>query len=298
MESAPSETDLKIMPNQFKLHVVPPPAPLEWTHPRQLFKKTLWHHLIQDSHPIGHFYIEMESEKSNAYGVSRVITGMSRQNRNLSTLKVALEQIGMGTFFYDFPGKLDSGVDARRGVEWARQKGRLKTVVVPLSSEQAGLLFDELHQWVLNGSFLHYGGGHQILLGQGSGCAEMGAHFFNLALGKKAVPESWIRKVYAPNRLIGGGNTGRKVGMLKLYLEGLEWAKGPEDGRLIATPDMELTWDWLEKNHPGKQVVTLTPEDFPGTLEPVERIRFTAGYPVASEETLREQWARLRLDPA
>jgi hypothetical protein len=254
--------------------------------------------LIQDTHPIGHFYIEIESETPNAYGVNRVITGMSRQNRNRSTLKVAMEQIGMGTFFYDFPGKLDSGVDAHRGVEWARRTGRLKTVVVPLSPGQVRVLFDELHQWILNGSFRHYGGGHQILLGQGSGCAEMGAHFFNLAIGKKAVPESWIRRVYAPNRLVGGGDTGRKVGMLKLYLEGLEWAQGPEDGRLIATPDMELAWEWLEKHHPGKQWVTLTPADFPVAEEVVERIRFTAGYPVESEETLRQQWARLRVDPA
>jgi hypothetical protein len=298
MESSPPQTDLKAMPNQFKLHVVPPPAPLEWTHPRELLKKTLWHHLIQDTYPIGHFYIEIESETPNAYGVNRVITGMSRQNRNRSTLKVAMERIGMGTFFYDFPGKLDSGVDAHRGVEWARRRGRLKTVVVPLSPEQVRLLFDELHLWILNGSFRHYGGGHQILLGQGSGCAEMGAHFFNLALGKKAVPESWIRRVYAPNRLVGGGDTGRKVGMLKLYFEGLEWAKGPEDGRLIATPDMELAWEWLEKHHPGKQWVTLTPADFPLAEEAVERIRFTAGYPVESEETLRQQWARLRVDPA
>lgn len=298
MESAPPQTRLTTMPNQFKLHVVPPPASLDWTHPRQLLKKTLWHHLIQDSHPIGHFYIEIECEEPNAYGVKHVISGMSRQHRNRSTVKVAMEQIGMGTFFYDFPGKLDAGVDARRGVEWARQKGRLKTVVVPLSSERARLLFEELHLWILNGSFRHYGGGHQILLGQGSGCAEMGAHFLNLALGKKAIPESWIRKVYAPNHLVGGARTGRRVGMLQLYLEGLEWAKGPEDGQLIATPDMELAWDWLEKHYPGKPVVTLTPAEFPADLEPVERIRFTAGYPLESEETLNQQWARLRLDPA
>jgi hypothetical protein len=286
------------MPNRFKLHIVPPPAPLGWSHPRELLIKTLWHHLIQDSHPIGHFYIEIEADLPNAYGVNRVITGMSRQNRNRSTLKVAMERIGMGTFFYDFPGKLDSGADAQRGVEWARRNGRLKTVEVAMSSEQARLLLEELHFWILNGSFRHYGGGHQILLGQGSGCAEMGAHFLNLALGKKAIPESWIRRVYAPNRLVGGGRTGRKVGMFQLYQDGLEWAKGSDDGHLIATPDMELAWDWLEKHHPGKEIVSLSAGDLLPDAGPVERIRFTAGYPLESEESLREQWARLRLDPA
>ncbi len=283
------------MPNCFKLHIVPPPASLEWTSPRVLLKKTLWYHLIQDSHPIGHFYIEIESETPNAYGVKRVITGMSRTNRNRSTLKVAFERIGMGTFFYDFDGKLDAGGDGREGLELAARKGRLKTITVPLDADRATLLFDELHQWIAHGSFRHYGGGHQILKGQGSGCAEMGAHFLNLALGKSAVPESWIRRVYAPNRLVGGPRTGRRVGLFSLYLSGTAWAEGGHDGQLIATPDMELAWSWLEQHYPGKAEVILRASDFPAGLPDCERIRFEAGYPAESEDSIREQWSRLKL---
>lgn len=284
------------MANQFKLHVVPPPASLEWAHPRGLLLKTLWFHLIQDSHPIGHYYIELESDRENPYGVKRVITGMSRRNRNRSTLKVASERLGMGTFFYDFPGKLDAGSEGAAGVLEADKKGRLKTLTIPLSAERVEILFDELHRWIAHGSFRHYGGGHEILKGQGSGCAEMGGHFFNLALGKKAIPEAWFRKVYAPNHLIGGAATGRRVGMLQVYREGLAWGKGPEDGRLIYTPDMELTWNWLEKQYPGEKEVVLSLKDFPENLEDARRIEFTAGYPAESEESIREEWARLRLE--
>jgi hypothetical protein len=283
------------VPNCFKLHIVPPPASLEWTSPRELLKKTLWHHLIQDSHPIGHFYIEIESETPNAYGVKRVITGMSRANRNLSTLKVAFERIGMGTFFHDFDGKLDAGEDGREGLELAARKGRLKTITVPLDADRVTLLFDELHQWISHGSFRHYGGGHQILKGQGSGCAEMGAHFLNLALGKSAIPESWVRRVYAPNHLVGGPRTGRKVGLFSLYLRGTAWAEEAHEGQLIATPDMELAWSWLEQHHPGKSEVVLKVSDFPAGLAACERIRFEAGYPPESEDSIREQWARLKL---
>ena len=279
----------------FKLHVIPPPRPLGWQNPRTLLFDTLYHHVIQDSAPIGHFYIEVRNARPNAYGVSHFITGMSRTDRLKTTLKVIKDQVGLGTFFYDFPGALDQGVDAARQIRKYQSRNRIKTVRVPLSPERADLLFDELHQWIRHGSFRHYGGGHRILRGEGSGCADMGAHFLRLALDCDVIPKDWIREVYGHFELMGNVSEGKRVGLLRVFQKGAQWASGPGEGRLYSTPDMELTWSWLDRFAPGESEVVLTPERVTWTQGGASRIQFEAGYPLESELTVQQIWNRVKI---
>jgi hypothetical protein len=284
------------MGSWFKLHVIPPPNPLGWQSPRSLLTDTLWHHILQDEAPIGHFYIEFKSEVPWKNGVGHVLTGMSRKNANLSTLRVMREQVGLGTFFHDFPGKLDSGRAAQKELLKVQKKNRLKSIKVDVTPERAHLLFDELNEWIRHGSHLHYGGGHQILKGEGAGCAEMGAHFLNLALGIKATPREWIRSVYAPLELVGGPKTGRRIGLTRIFLEGKSWAKSENEGVLYATPDMELTWEWLSRYAPGKNEVSLSPAEITWAGDPAQRVQFQELYPNLSSESLAEVWGQIRLD--
>jgi hypothetical protein len=279
----------------FKLHVIPPPRPLDWTSPRTLLQNTLWHHLLQDQAPIGHFYIEIKSKIPSKTGASHVLTGMSRLHSNRSSVRVVLDQIGLGTFFHDFPGKLDRGVLALRELEWAKKKGRWKSLTVSLSDERAELLFEELGAWIENGSFRHYGGGHEILKGEGAGCAEMGAHFLNLALGLRAVPRDWIRSVYAPKELVGGPRTGNRVGLLRVWREGTFWGQDASNGLLYATPDMELAWKWLEEFSPGVEEVVLQPSHVTWSKDVEPRISFLAGYPKESPEIQKQVWESIRI---
>lgn len=284
------------MGSYFKLHVIPPPRPLGWESPRSLLLDTLWHHVLQDQAPIGHFYIEFGSDAPWKNGVSRVLTGMSRKNANASTLKVMRERVGLGTFFYDFPGKLDNGLKAMRELERAGKSNRLKTLRVDLDAGRAAVLFEELDEWIRHGSHCHYGGGHRILLGEGSGCAEMGAHFLNLALGLQATPKEWIRSVYAPLSLVGGSRTGRKVGLSRVLFEGSAWARDEKEGMLYATPDMELAWKWLERFAPGKTEAAISPAQVTWSAEPVRRIEFAALYPQTDPVELARVWDEVRID--
>ncbi len=284
------------MSSWFKLHVIPSRKPLDWACPRNLLKCTLFNHLVQDLAPIGHFFVEIESDQPNRYGVKRVVSGMSRENKNQSTIAVIKEGVGLGSFFYDFKGALDSSEDAVHELEWAKKRKRLKTITVPVSSETAAVLMDEMDQWIRNASFRHYSGGLEILKGQGSGCAEFGAHFFNLALGSMATPKEWIRSVYAAKKLTGGQRTGKKVSIFRVFLQGTAWAKDPVDGFLYATPDMDLTWSWMEKRAPGAVEMTLEPKDITWNQgEKFSRISFEAGYSKESEEEVRKQWRKISL---
>ena len=279
---------------QFKLHIIPPPYPLDWSSPRSLLIKTLVNHFIQDPAPIGHFFIEIESEVQNPFGVRHVLTGMSRLKKNASTLAVIRKQVGLGTFFYDFEGKLDQAARAKSQLDWAKKRKRLKTISVTLTEERAKLLMDELGVWISEGSFKHYGGGGlSILKGEGSGCAEFGMHFFNLALGKSAAHPDWIRTVYSPKPLTGGELTQKKVTLTKVFLKGEEWAKDENDGFLYATPDMELVTAWLEKNYPGKQEIALTAAAVTWAKSEAHRVLFQANYPKTSEPEIKLQWNRI-----
>ncbi len=283
------------MESFFKLHVVPPPKPLDWGSPRGLLRDTLIHHVIQDPAPIGHFYIEIKSGIPGPFGVRHVLTGMSRAHRNRSTLKVIRDQVGLGTFFYDFPGMVDHGLDSLKKLEWARALNRLKTVVVPLDESRAALLLEELDLWLKHGCHRHYGGGHRILKGEGSGCAEFGAHFFNLASGKGVVPAAWIRSVYAPKELVGGPRTDRRVSLFRVFLDGRSWASDESTGILYSTPDMELAWKWLESLAPGTSECILDDEAWRETGRAARRIEFDSAYPRETEEGVRALWRRISL---
>jgi hypothetical protein len=123
----------------------------------------------------------------------------------------------------------------------------------------------------------------------------MGAHFFNLAFGKKAVPREWIRSVYAPKHLVGGHLTGLKVGMLRILREGTAWAEGAGTGILYESPDMELTSKWLEERYMGQAEVTLSGSELGVGSEPAQRISFLAGYPLETTEMIAEQWTRIKV---
>ncbi len=283
---------------QFKLHVVPPPYPLDWSTPKKLLVKTLLHHVIQDPAPIGHFFIEFTSSKFNPYGVNHVLTGMSRLKKNQSTLTVIKEKVGLGTFFYDFEGKLDDSRRAALLIDWAKKRKRLKTITVNLSPECSELLMDELAAWITHGSYKHYGGGGlSILKGEGSGCAEFGMHFFNLALGKKAAHPTWIRKVFAPKPLTGGHLTQNKVSISKLFLDGKEWAQDEKEGFAYATPDMELVTAWLDENYPGQKAVELNESSVSWASEQASRISFEANYTPVSSDEIQAQWKRIGVRP-
>ena len=283
----------------FKLYVIPPPKPLNWSSPRALLKDTLWNHLIQDKAPIGHLYVDFESAVPNRYGVKRAITGMSRTGANRSSLKVIRDKIGLGSFFFDFHGKLDAAMDALEENEWAKQRGRLRILNIPITEEQSQVMMDEMDKWIRHGAFRHYGGGHQVLSGEGAGCAEFGMHFLSIALQGKATHSQWLRRVYAPKLLTGAPRTENKVSILKLYREGHQWAGGEEDGILYQTPDPELLFNWLKIYDPSDELeVTLNRESadwLASTLPAVPRIDFKAGYPTESEETLKEQWKKIGL---
>jgi len=287
-------------PNEFVLHLIPPPRPLNWSCPRELLIRTFFNHLFGDLAPIGHVFVEFGTREPNAHGVSRVLTGMSRLDVRESSREVRHLKLGLGSFFHDFRGRLDDASEALEEIEWARSKGRYAAIRVPVSDECAQAMMQVLEGWIANGAFRHYGGGHVVTRGTGSGCAEFAMFFLSMALGAQATHPSWWREVLAPKEFVGGPMfNGREVSLLTLLLFGDRWAVDEEDGVRYRTPDPELMFNWVlerarERGDESCEVV-LTPSEASWTREPALSMRFEGGYPHELPEVIAREWAKVRL---
>jgi hypothetical protein len=297
-----AETEL-----EFVLHVIPPPMRLGWDNPRSLLATTFLNHLRADLAPIGHFFIEFHLPSSlnesihprlaeMLVGGRRVISGMSRKKMTMieSLRTVQGQKLGLGSFYYDFKGKLDSVAEALHEIEWAKKRNRYACIRVRISESRAFEMLDFLREWIERGSFRHYSGGLRVDCGEGAGCAEFGMHFLAMALGVHAVSPDWMRSVRVPHSLIGGGfaDHDAKVGLVDLLKTGDRWAYGSEPHHVYSIPDPELVFDWI-KDRSKTLDLRLIPGEIGWSTSAFVRKDFTVNYPRESMGAIQEQWARV-----
>jgi hypothetical protein len=279
--------------SEFVLHIIPPPKRLNWTNPRRLLIRSFLNHLFADPAPIGHLFVEFGGDLANEQGVSRVLTGMSRISLQESSKVVRAEKLGLGSFFYDFRGRLDVATDALEEIEWAKRKKRYASIRVSLTAEKTAEMMKVMEEWIANGAFRHYGGGHRVETGTGSGCAEFGMFFLSMALGVKATHPDWFRSVIAPREFVGGKSfNGRKVSLLKMLFDGNQWAKSESDGYRYQTPDPELMFDWVVAR--GGEI-ELKPEDIHWSSAACDSMRFEGKYPRELPEIVSNEWQKIKL---
>lgn len=293
---------------EFILHVIPPPMRLNWSTPRGLLFTTFANHLRGDKAPIGHLFVEFTLPKgiSSSFspkvanvleGGQRVISGMSRKKMTvIESLKVVQgKKLGLGTFYYDFKGKLDSVKEARDEIAWARKRKRHATIRVSINEKTALMMTDFMKDWIEHGSFRHYSGGLRVDCGEGAGCAEFGMHFLGMALGLHAVNPDWMRRVRVPHSLIGGGFAGHSdhISVLDLFKDGDRWAYGSEPHHVYSIPDPELVFDWIREQSPKDLNVNLIPGSVSWNSGEFVRNEFKVDYPVESLGSIQEQWTRV-----
>ena len=288
---------------EFVLHVIPPPMRLNWSTPRGLFLTTFLNHLRGDKATIGHFFVEFSIPEDAAIslhpkiaelikGSRRVITGMSRKKMTMieSVRVVQGKSLGLGSFYYDFKGKLDSVAESLDEIEWAKKRNRHAEIRVSINADRAFEMLDFLREWIERGSFRHYSGGLRVDCGEGAGCAEFGMHFLAMALGVHAVNPEWMRRVRVPHELIGGGFAGHaeRVSLFDILKNGDRWAYGSEPHHVYSIPDPELVFDWVK----GKEARLISGEITWNSGDFVRK-EFNVNYPRESQGSIQEQWARV-----
>jgi hypothetical protein len=292
---------------EFVLHVISTPMRLNWETPRGLLISTFLNHLRGDKAPIGHFFIEFPLVNDAVSSLHpriatllkdgrRIITGMSRKKMTvLESLRVVQgNRLGLGSFYYDFKGKLDSVEESLTEIEWAKKRGRYAAIRVSITPEKCFEMLDFLREWIERGSFRHYSGGLRVDCGEGAGCAEFGMHFLAMALGVHAVNPDWMRSVRVPHSLIGGGFAGHdnRVGMLDLFKDGDRWAYGSEPHHVYSIPDPDLVFDWIRERSVEQNIRLISGEIGWSTSEFVRK-DFSVDYSHESQGSVQEQWARV-----
>lgn len=292
---------------EFTLHVILAPMKLDWSNPRSLFLSTFLNHLRGDKAPMGHFHVELpllhDAAKSFSpklapliEGGSRVITGMSRQKMTvMESFKVVQgKRLGLGSFYYDFKGKLDSFQEAIEEIAWAKRKKRHASITVSITEEKAQQMLEFLKEWIERGSFRHYSGGLRVDIGEGAGCAEFGMHFLCMALGLHAVNSDWSQRVRIPHQLIGGGFAGQaeRISVWDLFKDGDRWAYGSEPHHVYSIVDPELVFQWI-KDHEKSLNMRLIAGEVNWSSGEFQRKDFEVNYPVESLGSVQEQWAKI-----
>ena len=226
------------------LYFTNPPKPLNWKSPRTLSLTTARNSIGKDYAPIGHVNVRLKCDVPNSQGISHILTGMSREDRKESQRLVKKHKLGMASLFYDFKGTLDKAEVAQKEIDDSAKDKRLNGLKIQISEEVCQRLLVFVDEWIKNGSYEHYGSGHNTSIGEGAGCAAFAVEFMKLS-GLEKYTDEWFRVVIVPYELIGTNS--HKVSLVKMALTKKSWGENSEDGPTLKQFDPELMNDWVEK---------------------------------------------------
>ena len=229
---------------ELTLYFTNPPKPLNWKSPKSLSLTSARNSIGNDYAPIGHVNVRLKCDSPNAQEVTHILTGMSRENKKESAKIVKKKKIGLGSLFYDFKGAMDTAAGAQKEIEESAKDKRLNGMKIQISEEVCQKLMGFVDEWIKNGSYEHYGSGHNTSIGEGAGCAAFGEEFMKLS-GLESFTDEWFRTVIVPEALIGSETN--MVPLLKMAFTKIPWGEKPEDGRSLKQYDPELMSDWVEK---------------------------------------------------
>jgi hypothetical protein len=204
--------------------------------------------MSDDFAPIGHFALDLNCKRALPNGVSRVLTGMERIDKDESRRITINKKLGLGGVIYPFKGNLVSAKVSKDEITKAKKQGRLKTVIVPISQIDCYRGLEFIEKWIKSASYKVYGGNKDTIRGEGAGCADFMSILFRVVTGKDH-PIAWYVKVRMPKNLVGNGSDVRVP--FSRVLTSFRWAKKTEDHLIYKTADTDTIYNWLKNRMRG-----------------------------------------------
>ncbi len=288
--------------SELKVHVISPPAPLDWSSPQTLLKTTLANSTKSTLEISGHMIIEISTDEPNPYHVTHLITAMGSKHPWTVTGTELSQGLGLSALYALYPGKLNSATESLRQLKTAKKEGRLATLQVRLSSSDLQNSLDFLNRWIQHGSFRHYGGGHLVGNGYGAGCADFAVYFLNIALHGKAPLTEWMREVYLPYDLLKydrPDGTVSPVSVFKILHSTEPWGNSSHTGKYFTIPDPELVFGWIKKRSPATESLFLEsseidPVEISPSADAVSAAKFEANDPPEAPARIEKVWASIK----
>jgi hypothetical protein len=247
--------------DELKIHVIEPRFRIDWSSPRNLAITSGVDSARDDYAPIGHFAVEINCTNPNKYGIRHILTGMERQDKELSRQITLKKKLGLGSLIYPFKGALQTSKSSLLEMAQAKRDGRMKTISVPTSPARCDLMLDFLDNWIKSGSYQVYGGGKDVSRGEGAGCADFAIKLFEIATDQYP-SYAWIVSIDVPKALIGDGKN-KKVEFQDILARST-WANRHEPSMHFEIADTNLVFDWLmNKTKATSEMYQYTDHIFP-----------------------------------
>jgi hypothetical protein len=234
-------------------YVFPSPKGIDWSSPRRLTWTSLinlFRFKFEREHNIGHVNIEVRCTFDDGRQES-FLTGMTSGKKGETTRAVFWDQMGLGTLFYNFVGRLESREEVER--QWSERKkyGELGVLRYKISQQTCERLLKFEREYRESGDSVNYGLPRRPRYREGGGCSAYGVSFLSLAgLLTDEMHERWSKTIRVPEDLIGDASVNRFVSLGTLLASfWRKWADENEPHRSVFFWDPDAMYQWIREVH-------------------------------------------------
>jgi hypothetical protein len=234
-------------------YVFPSPKGIDWSSPRRLTWSSIINILrfkFEREHNIGHVNIEVRCSFGDGREES-FLTGMTSGKKGETTKAVLWDQMGLGSLFYNFVGRLESREEVQR--QWPERKkhGELAVIRYAISESTCERLLRFEREYRESGAQVNYGLPRRPRHGEGGGCSAYGVSYLELAgVLTDEMREHWSRTVLVPEDLIGEPEKNKHVSIGTLLLSfWRKWARPDHPHRPIFFWDPDAMYRWIVAVH-------------------------------------------------
>jgi hypothetical protein len=237
--------------NSITLFIIKPPREISWESPRSITWTAFKSRVNSDFHSIGHTMIQLQCDKTKESAEINEVTGMTDIDHSLDKELLFEKGIGMGVFFYDYPGTLNSEKFVWREVfQSSEMYERLATLKALLNPKSCHRLAQYLKEYKEFDVYKHFGLSLSPRKKEGAGCTSFAASFFEVAgLLSSEIKKAWTLDVHVQESLIGRPLIDQFIESTQLLYgsKAKSWAKENEKNWPILVYDTQFLYRWIKK---------------------------------------------------
>lgn len=236
--------------NSITLFIIKPPREISWKSPSSITWTAFKSRVSSDFHSIGHTMIHLQCDATPSSLPVNEVTGATDIEHSMDKDLLFKEGIGMGVFFYDYPGTLNSEKFVWREVfqssEMYQRLATLKALLNPLSCQRAAQYLKEYKEL---GIFKHFGLSFNPRKKEGAGCTSFAASFFDVVgILTAGIKKAWTLNVKVQEKLIGRPLINQYIDSNDLLFssEAKHWAHENEKSRPLLVYDTQFLYSWIQ----------------------------------------------------
>lgn len=237
---------------------------IDWRDPNRLARTIVKNFIGSSGFPMGHVAVEVNCAATATEAEFRELTGMTYAKKSETRNYLLFKGGGLGALFHSFVGTMQStkGVADDNAAEETKG-GNMRYLAYNISSQTCRRLARYLTEYRDHKIYSRYGLPNSPRHGEGAGCSAFGVSFLEVAgLLTADQRKAWSMEIAAPERLVGGEMTGRRVSLIGLLLRSKKnssWAKEGEAAFKVFFYEPDLMFKWInaqiaseEKNPTGQ----------------------------------------------